>query len=77
MISAVASFAALFAAVFSLLMGVGLLGTYLNLRMAIEGFSTQVTGLILAAYFIVMVHDCDPIRCNCFPVADRGAGGSF
>ncbi len=52
MISALVSFAALFAAVFSLLMGIGLLGTHLSLRMTIEGFSTQVTGLILSAYFL-------------------------
>lgn len=55
MASTLASFTALFTAVFSLLIGIGLLGTHLSLRMAMEGFSTQVTGLILASYFLGLV----------------------
>jgi len=52
MVSTVTSFTALFSAVFMMLMGVGLLGTLLSLRMTQTGFSTQVTGFVLAAYFI-------------------------
>jgi MFS family permease len=55
MVSTLVSFTALFAAVFSLLMGIGLLGTLLSLRLTIEGLSTQMTGLILAAYFLGLV----------------------
>ncbi|HIJ54615.1 MAG TPA: MFS transporter [Deltaproteobacteria bacterium] len=55
MLPTLLSFAALFTAVFSLMMGIGLLGTHLSLRMTIEGFSTQVTGLILSGYFFGLV----------------------
>ena len=55
MASALASFVALFAAVFFLLMGTGLLGTLLSLRMAISGLSAQVTGWVMAAYFAGLV----------------------
>ncbi len=52
MVSTLVSFIALFASVFVLLMGIGLLNTHLSLQMSIGGFSTQTTGLILAAYFL-------------------------
>ena len=45
-------FTSLFIAVFSLLLGIGLLGTHLSLRMSVEGFSSYIAGLILAAYFL-------------------------
>jgi MFS family permease len=48
----ISSFSALFLATFCFLMGNGLLSTFLSLRMTLEGFSTQITGLILAFYFI-------------------------
>jgi MFS family permease len=55
MVSTLMSFVALFMAEFLLLMGVGLLGTLLSLRMTLEGFSAQVTGLILAAYYVGLI----------------------
>lgn len=55
MVSTLVSFTALFTAVFTLLMGVGLLNTLLSLRMTLEGFSPQRTGLIMAAYFAGLV----------------------
>ena len=55
MVSTLTSFVALYAAVFTLLMGVGLLGTFLSLRMTMAGFSTEVIGLILAAYYAGLV----------------------
>ncbi|MFH1983461.1 MAG: MFS transporter [Pseudomonadota bacterium] len=55
MVSTLTSFLALYSAVFTLLMGVGLLGTFLSLRMTMAGFSTEVIGLILAAYYVGLV----------------------
>ncbi len=46
------SFVALYSAMLLLAMSLGLLATFLSLRLTIEGFSTQVTGLILTAYFL-------------------------
>ena len=54
MVAAVGAFFALFTAVFILLTGVGLLGTFLSLRTVIAGFATQTTGLIMASYFLGM-----------------------
>jgi MFS family permease len=45
-------FVAIYTAVFILLAGVGLLGTFLSLRMSIEGFSEQVTGLVMSGYYV-------------------------
>ncbi len=55
MVSLFISFTGLFSAVFCLLMGVGLLGTLLSLRMAMAGFSPLVIGLIMAAYYVGLV----------------------
>lgn len=55
MISTLFSFLALFASVFMLLMGNGLLGTLLSLRMTSQGFSAQLTGFIMASYFAGLV----------------------
>ncbi len=55
MLSTLASFVALYVAVFSLLMGMGLLGTFLSLRMTMAGFSPLSTGLIQAAYYLGLV----------------------
>jgi MFS family permease len=55
MVSSWVSFTALYAAVFLLLMGVGLLGTLLSLRLTLEGYSAPVTGAIMAAYYAGLV----------------------
>lgn len=55
MVSSWVSFTALYAAVFLLLMGVGLLSTLLSLRLTLEGFSAPVTGAIMAAYYAGLV----------------------
>lgn len=55
MVSTLTSFGALYTAVLLLMMGVGLLGTQLSLRMAVEGFSAQMAGLVLAAYYLGLV----------------------
>lgn len=52
MVNALSAFGALFTAVFILLTGNGLLTTLLSTRMAAEGFSTAVTGLVLSGYYI-------------------------
>ena len=52
MTSILKSFVALYAAVLVLAMGLGLLATFLSVRLSLQGFSTQVTGLILTAYFM-------------------------
>ena len=55
MASALSSFSALYAAVFVLMMGVSLLGTQLSLRLVIECYSAQVTGLVMSAYYLGIV----------------------
>ena len=55
MVSTLTSFLALYTAIFTLLTGVGLLGTFLSLRMTMAEFSTEVIGLILAAYYVGLV----------------------
>ena len=52
MISILKSFIALYTSMLLLAMSLGLLATFLSLRLTIEGFSTQMTGLILTSYFI-------------------------
>ena len=46
------SFIALYASMLLLAMSLGLLATVLSLKLTIEGFSTQMTGMILTSYFI-------------------------
>ena len=45
-------FIALYAAILLVAMSLGLLTTFLSLRLSIEGFSTLVTGLILTSYYV-------------------------
>jgi MFS family permease len=52
MTSILKSFVALYAAALVLAIGLGLLATFLSVRLSLQGFSTQVTGLILTAYFM-------------------------
>jgi MFS family permease len=49
------SFIALFTAVFIFMLGSGLLGTILSLRMSFEGFPEQIIGLILAGFYVGIV----------------------
>ena len=48
-------FIALYSSVTLMMMGLGLLNTFLGLRLSLEGVSTQVTGLVLSAYFVGLV----------------------
>ncbi|MFH1153900.1 MAG: MFS transporter [Pseudomonadota bacterium] len=48
-------FIALYTAVLTLMMGIGLLNTFLSLRMTLEGYSTQTTGLVLTAYYVGLI----------------------
>ncbi len=52
MASILKPFIALYAAMLLVAMGLGLLSTFLSLRLTIEGFSTLVTGMILTSYFV-------------------------
>ncbi len=52
MVSILKPFIALYAAMLLVTMSLGLLATFVSFRLAIEGFSTQVTGMILTSYFI-------------------------
>jgi MFS family permease len=52
MASTLGAFSALFIAAFVFLTGNGLLNTLLSSRMAMEGFSTATTGMVLSCYFI-------------------------
>ena len=45
-------FIALYSAILLLTTGSGLLGTYIGLRLSMEGLSSQMTGLIMTAYFV-------------------------
>jgi len=51
MASILKPFIALYAAMLLISSALGLLATFLSLRLTIEGFSTQTTGLILTSYF--------------------------
>lgn len=62
MVNALSTFSALFTAVFILLTGNGLLTTLLSARMAAEGFSTAVTGLVLSGYYIGLL--AGSFRCH-------------
>ena len=50
----IAPFIALYTSVFLLMAGVGLLGTYLPLRLSVEGVATPFVGFIMSAYFFGM-----------------------
>ena len=52
MVQTIVPFGALFTATLMLLTGNGLLGTLLSTRMALTGFSTAVSGVVLACYFM-------------------------
>lgn len=52
MLSALGAFGALFTATFILLTGNGLFNTLLSTRMAVEGFSTTIAGVVLSCYFM-------------------------
>ena len=52
MTSILKPFIALYAAILLVAMSLGLLSTFLSLRLTIEGFSTLATGLILTSYFV-------------------------
>lgn len=55
MLSLIKPFAALYTAVFLEMAGLGLLGTYLSLRLTVEGFSAQTTGFVLTTYYAGLV----------------------
>ncbi|MBG0779408.1 MAG: MFS transporter, partial [Desulfotignum balticum] len=48
-------FIALYSSVVLMMMGLGLLNTFLGFRLSLEGVSTQVTGLVLSSYFVGLV----------------------
>ncbi|MEJ2136099.1 MAG: MFS transporter [Desulfofustis sp.] len=50
----IAPFIMLYASVFLLVAGIGLLGTYLPLRLTVDGIATQYVGIIMSAYFFGM-----------------------
>lgn len=52
MVFALTAFSSLFSAVFMLLAGIGLLTALLSLRMTMEGFSVQATGIVMSFYFM-------------------------
>jgi MFS family permease len=55
MLATLLSIAALLSGVGILLMGTGLLSTLLSLRTAIEGYSPELTGLVMSSYFAGLV----------------------
>jgi MFS family permease len=55
MVSTLTSFSALFLANLTLLTGLGLLGTFLSLRLTIEGYAPQTTGLVMGSYFFGLI----------------------
>ena len=55
MLSNIRPFISLYSSVTLMMMGLGLLNTFLGFRLSLEGVSTQVTGLVLSAYFVGLV----------------------
>jgi len=55
MVSTLISFSALFLANLTLMMGLGLLGTFLSVRLTIEGYASQTIGLVMGAYFLGLI----------------------
>jgi len=55
MLYTLALFTALFVATLTLMVGSGLLGSLLSLRMALEGFSEPVIGLVMAGFYVGLV----------------------
>jgi MFS family permease len=55
MASVVLPFIALYSAVFLLMIGIGLLGTFLPLQLTIAGFSAQTIGFVTSSYFVGML----------------------
>lgn len=55
MIYTLALFTALFVATLTLMVGSGLLGSLLGLRMALEGFSEPVIGLVMSGFYVGLV----------------------
>jgi MFS family permease len=49
------SFVALYFSILFLMMGASLLNSYLSFRLSFEGISTQITGMILTAYYVGLV----------------------
>ncbi len=52
MMASIRPFIALYCAMLFLMTGMGLLNTYLGLRLSMAGVSTQMTGFVLTAYFM-------------------------
>jgi predicted MFS family arabinose efflux permease len=55
MVSILRPFVSLYLATLLLVMGLGLLATFLSLRLTVEGYSAQTTGFILTAYYTGMI----------------------
>jgi MFS family permease len=55
MFAKIKPFIALYTAVIFMMTGIGLLNTYLGLRLSLEGVSTHKTGLVLTTYFIGLI----------------------
>jgi len=55
MVTTLYAFSSLFHAVFILLAGIGLLSTFLSLRMTMEGYSATVTGIVMSGYFVGLI----------------------
>ena len=55
MFAKIKPFIALYTAVIFMMTGIGLLNTYLGLRLSLEGVSTHITGLVMTTYFIGLI----------------------
>lgn len=55
MVSTLISFSALFLANLTLMTGLGLLGTFLSIRLTVEGYASQTIGLVMGAYFLGLI----------------------
>lgn len=55
MVSTLSAFFSLYNAVFLLLAGIGLLSTFLSLRMTLEGYSATVVGMVMSGYFVGLI----------------------
>jgi MFS family permease len=55
MVSTLISFSALFIANLTLMAGLGLLGTFLSVRLTVQGYASQTIGLVMGAYFLGLI----------------------
>ena len=55
MVATLISFSALYLSNLTLMAGLGLLGTFLSVRLTVQGYASQTIGLVMGAYFLGLI----------------------